>query len=121
MTESKCSHLKVISFVLSDSKEKTTSIVCPVRVCLGKNGTLLISDSDNHRIVAYKWNGKEEKFLAAFGEYGQDQGEFDCPWGVCVDSKNRLAVADWSNYRIQVLDILPHRVALSFLCCLLLP
>ena len=92
-------------------------------ICLDKNGTLLVSDWNNHRIVAYKWNGKEEKFLDAFGKkgQGQGQGEFNDPSGVCVDSKNHLAVADWGNHRIQVLDILSHRVALSFLCCLLHP
>ena len=94
----------------------------PMGICLDKNGTLFISDSNNNCIVAYKWDGKEEKFLGTFGKKGQDQGEFNNPRGLCVDSKNRLAVADHWNHRVQVMDILSHRVArLSFLCCLLLP
>ena len=91
----------------------------PTGICLDKNGALLISDYYNHRIVAYKWDGKQEKLLGAFGKKGQAQGEFNNPFGVCVDSKNRLAVADRNNHRVQVLDILSHR--LSLLCCLLLP
>ena len=90
----------------------------PFGICLVRDGTLIISDRINHRIVAYKWDGKQEKFLGVFGKKGGGQGEIIYPAGVCVDSKNRLFVADTQNNRVQVFDTTSRHTRVAFLACL---
>ncbi len=41
---------------------------------------------------------------STFGSKGQDNGEFNSPLGVAVDSKDRIIVADYNNHRIQIFD-----------------
>ena len=38
------------------------------------------------------------------GKEGQGEFEFYGPRGVCVDSENRLAVADFGNHRVVMLS-----------------
>jgi DNA-binding beta-propeller fold protein YncE len=49
---------------------------------------------------------REGKFLAKWGRHGAGDGEFDLPWGVCVDGKGEVYVADWKNNRVQKFS--PH-------------
>jgi DNA-binding beta-propeller fold protein YncE len=43
-----------------------------------------------------------EKLLAGFGHPGNAPGEFNRPEGMCIDSQDRIYVADSCNHRIQV-------------------
>lgn len=45
---------------------------------------------------------KDGKFLAAWGRHGGGEGEFDMPWGICLDRKGDVYVTDWTNHRLQV-------------------
>ena len=62
---------------------------------------ILVADSGNHRLQAFDSLGN---FLSEFGEFGSDEGQFNNPAGVAVDSSGRVLVADSSNDRIVVLD-----------------
>ncbi len=42
------------------------------------------------------------RFLSSLGRAGTSPGEFNRPEGICVDSRDRLYVADSCNHRIQV-------------------
>ena len=60
-----------------------------------------MSDFLNHRILKFD---AQEKFVAAFGSLGAKQGQFHHPWGLAVDSRDRIYVADMSNHRFQILS-----------------
>lgn len=88
----------------------------PRGICIDKNGTLLVSDYCNRRIVAYKWDGKQETFLGTLTHQSRDTLEFFRPWGICADSKKHLVVADSMDCKIKAFDC--RNVRLSFMSCL---
>ena len=86
---------------------------------MDKKGNIVIGDTNNHRIVVYCWDGKKEKLLGSFGKKGSSEGEFNWPYGVVVDSNNRILVADLGNHRIEIVDVNEmRRDRIIFLCCL---
>jgi sugar lactone lactonase YvrE len=55
-------------------------------------------DSRNNRVQKFSLDGK---FLGKFGTAGSDDGEFNLPWGICLDKDGNIFVADWRNDRVQ--------------------
>ena len=52
----------------------------------------------NHCITAFDKSGT---FLHKFGKKGNQEGQFDCPTGLLIDSSNNLLVCDRFNNRVQ--------------------
>jgi DNA-binding beta-propeller fold protein YncE len=81
------------------------------------NNLLYVADTDNDRIQIIDVDGncdsnddeylaKDVCFVDEFGEQGTDDGEFDSPTALVLDTgKNLLYVADSSNDRIQIIDV----------------
>lgn len=44
------------------------------------------------------------EFLGSFGKFGVGQGEFKNPYGIAIDSQERLWVVDTGNRRVQVFN-----------------
>ena len=63
------------------------------------NNKLYVADCHNHRIQILN---SDFTFSAAFGERGQDKGQFMFPYGVTCDNAGNVYVADSINNRIQV-------------------
>jgi len=40
--------------------------------------------------------------VLSFGKKGSSVGMFDCPWGVAVNARDEIAVADRFNHRVQI-------------------
>jgi DNA-binding beta-propeller fold protein YncE len=57
-----------------------------------------VSDTRNHRIQKFT---KDGKFILKWGGFGDNDGEFNMPWGLTVDELGDVYVADWRNDRIQ--------------------
>ena len=55
-------------------------------------------DSANSRVQVFS---KEGKFLDKFGTEGSAEGQLNHPWGITMDGKGDVYVADWRNDRIQ--------------------
>ena len=58
----------------------------------------LVSDGDNHCIKAFDQSGT---FLYKFGKEGNQDGQFDMPFGLLVDSSCNLLVCDLGNDRVR--------------------
>jgi tripartite motif-containing protein 71 len=42
------------------------------------------------------------KFKSKFGSYGNNNGQFDCPFFITTDKKGDIYVSDYKNHRIQI-------------------
>ena len=58
----------------------------------------LVSDGDNQCIKAFDQSGT---FLYKFGKEGNQDGQFNLPRGLLVDSSDNLLVCDFGNNRVQ--------------------
>ena len=66
--------------------------------CLPYKNKFFISDWEDYCIKAFDKSGT---FLHKFGKEGNQDGQFDCPTGLLIDSSNNLLVCDRFNNRVQ--------------------
>ena len=66
--------------------------------CILHKNIFLVSDKEKHCIKAFDQSGT---FLYKFGKKGNQDGQFNLPRGLLVDSSNNLLVCDTDNYRVQ--------------------
>ena len=66
--------------------------------CILYQNRFLVSDTGNHCIKAFDQSGT---FLYKFGKKGNQDGQFNWPYGLLVDSSANLLVCDSGNNRVQ--------------------
>ncbi|MBU4502958.1 MAG: Ig-like domain-containing protein [Nanoarchaeota archaeon] len=79
----------------------------PKGMALDENGNIYIADTGNHRILKYKPVGSLDTDFGnagVVGEQGQEDAQFNQPWGIGVDNEGNVYVADSLNHRIQKFD-----------------
>ncbi|MEF8940008.1 MAG: hypothetical protein V5A22_09185 [Salinivenus sp.] len=81
----------------ADSTTGTFNVATAVTA--GPDGHIVVADFYNHRIQIFSPDGS---FLAAFGEQGTGEGQFERPVDLAFDEEGRLHVVDFGNDRIQV-------------------
>lgn len=69
----------------------------PYDVKAGRDGALYIIEYAAGRVSKV---GRDGRLLGRYGRTGTGHGEFKTPWGIAVDSKLRVRVADTGNRRI---------------------
>jgi DNA-binding beta-propeller fold protein YncE len=89
--------------------EFSTGLARPASIALAADGTLYITDSDNHLIR--KWNPRSKIITAVAGtgaaQFTGDGGpaascSLNYPFGVAVDPSGNLYIADTFNHRIRM-------------------
>jgi len=60
---------------------------------------MLVCDYHNHRVQIFNSEGV---FVSAFGQFGDEEGNFRNPCGIAVTSDGNVIVVDSGNNRIQV-------------------
>ncbi|HEY8369003.1 MAG TPA: NHL repeat-containing protein, partial [Thermodesulfobacteriota bacterium] len=73
----------------------------PLGLAAAPDGTLLVADTGNHRIVRLAPDGR---IVATYGGPGDDPGEFERPAAVAAAPDGTFLVADTGNHRVQRLD-----------------
>ncbi|MEY2795210.1 MAG: hypothetical protein RIR10_926, partial [Planctomycetota bacterium] len=74
----------------------------PVGATVAPDGSLVVADTHEHRIVAYSPEGEIRWML---GEYGRDHGQFIYPTDIAFAPDGRMFIAEYGgNDRIQVFD-----------------
>ena len=66
--------------------------------CLPYKNKFFVSDFGNHCIKAFDKSGT---FLHKYGKQGNQDGQFNYPRGLLIDSSNNLLVCDEENNRVQ--------------------
>ena len=66
--------------------------------CFPYKDKFFISDSGNHCIKAFDKSGT---FLHRFGKRGNQDGQFDSPYGLLINRSHCLLVCDQLNHRVQ--------------------
>jgi DNA-binding beta-propeller fold protein YncE len=86
---------------------KDAELYIPKDLVLLDDGSILIADSENHRIRKVDPNGVITSIVgtgeAAFtGDGGRpDRATLDTPWGVSVDAEGQIWIADYLNHSIR--------------------
>jgi iron(III) transport system ATP-binding protein len=70
----------------------------PYALALGPQNDLFVIEYSTARIS--RFDLKTEKLLGRFGSPGRGEGQFATPWGIDVNSKGTILVADTDNRRI---------------------
>ena len=78
--------------------DKGPEKLCKPACCIPYKKMFLVSDRDNNCIKAFDQSGT---FLYKFGKEGNQDGQFNRPRGLLVDSSNNLLVCDFGNSRVQ--------------------
>jgi len=89
---------------IANSTECAPEKLCfPSSMVLCDDGSVLVSDTNNHRIQRFEVGKKEGKTIAGSekGEAGDGLGELNMPAGICLDrTDGSLLVADKGNGRV---------------------
>jgi sugar lactone lactonase YvrE len=74
----------------------------PYDIALGGDGALYVIEYGAGRLSRVSLDGK---LLAQYGRTGAGEGEFGTPWGLCIDPRGRIFVADTKNRRLVRLSL----------------
>ena len=90
--------LKVIAIT---HKGAAVPLHLPYDLALDAQDRLFVVEYGAGRILQFTVHGE---LLGAFGKQGSASGQFSTPWGVTVDSRGALRVADTGNRRLVALS-----------------
>ena len=69
---------------------------------MGEGDRLYVVDPVAQTVKVYDVSASEPKFLFQFGDFGQEDGQFNFPNDIALDAAGRIYIADRENNRIQV-------------------
>ena len=74
----------------------------PWAITISPTGYLIIDhDGDNSMIRVWS---PTYQLINQFGKKGSKQGKFECIYGMAIDSRGNIYVADWGNKRLQLIS-----------------
>jgi sugar lactone lactonase YvrE len=78
----------------------------PTDVAIAPNGDIYVTDGYGQSLI-HRYNAAGD-YVQTIGWSGKDTGQFQCPHGICIDTRGPepvLLVADRANVRVQVLSL----------------
>ena len=89
---------------LDNGGTSENQVGCPTGVALAPNGYLYVTDPWSERVQIFDRNLLHVATMGTPGEAGSDNGHFDEPEDVAVDSRGMSYVSDRNNHRVQVFN-----------------
>ena len=77
--------------------DRPLPLLVPYDISIGSDAALYVVEYSAGRVSKVSLDGE---LLGRYGEAGRGEGQFHTPWGIGVDSKLRIRVADTGNRRI---------------------
>ena len=107
-----CNH-RIQRFDISEEKPRlmhmwgsegngTSQFKYPYDIALISDGTLIVCEYGNQRLQRFTSDGQ---WIATWGGPGFEPGQLYQPWGVVVDSRDRIHILDSNNHRVQRIGI----------------
>ncbi|MDD9860593.1 MAG: hypothetical protein OXU40_09140 [Nitrospira sp.] len=100
--------------LIPGENESSPSLSRPYAIALHPDGRLFITDNDNHVIRVWNLRTRAMSLLAGSGQAGYAgdglhpaQGRLNYPFGVALDSRGQVYVADTFNHCIRVIGMPP--------------
>ncbi len=90
-----------------DGQALSTQFDTPRGLAFDSVGNLYVTDSQNHRVRKIDTQGNVTTFAGSGQGFKDGQGtqaQFDRPWGIVLDDKGNVYIADMSNHRIRKID-----------------
>jgi DNA-binding beta-propeller fold protein YncE len=79
-----------------------SALSLPRGIAMDERDRLHVVDAVEQCVKVYDVSDLEPTFLYAFGDWGTEDGRFNYPGDIALDSTGRVYVADRENDRIQV-------------------
>ena len=76
-------------------------IECPAHIATGSNGEVVVAGFKDHKVYVYN---KEYQLVRTIGSTGFLDGQFMCPSGIAVDSRNRIFVSSMSKVDVFTME-----------------
>ena len=78
--------------------------LCGITVCFDAQGDseLLVADTGNHRVVAFRLDGRAARVVCGTGQQGSGAGELYQPAGLAVTATGDLWVVEHRNHRVSL-------------------
>ncbi len=75
-----------------------------ITMCVDAQGNpeLLVADTSNHRVVAFRLDGSAVRVVCGSGEKGSGAGQLNYPVGLAVTANGDLWVVDQGNHRLSL-------------------
>jgi iron(III) transport system ATP-binding protein len=74
----------------------------PYDIALGRDGYLYVIEYGAGRLARVSLDGR---LVGQYGRSGSGEGEFATPWGLTIDSRLRVRIADTKNRRVVTLHL----------------
>lgn len=105
-------HGRVLVFDAANRQRSTISrgvntgeLGLPRGIAIDDANRLYVVDTTANEVQVYHALGPNDRrpmYVGGFGGEGVQDGDFEFPFGVAVDARGRVYVADWNNNRVQV-------------------
>jgi DNA-binding beta-propeller fold protein YncE len=82
--------------IVDAAKESSVMLEYPYDIALGTDGTLFLVEYGAGRVTQVT---REGELIGRYGSVGRGEGQFFTPWGIAVDARGRVFVADTGNHR----------------------
>ena len=95
--------IRVLAGDAANGLGQLSQSLCGITVCVDAQGDseLLVADSLNHRVVAFRLDGRAARVVCGTGREGSGAGELNYPVGLAVTATGDLWVVEHSNHRVS--------------------
>jgi sugar lactone lactonase YvrE len=88
--------------IVDSARESSVVVEYPYDIAPGPRETLFIVEYGAGRVTQISRDGE---LIGRYGSVGRDEGQFYTPWGIAVDARGRVFVADTGNHRTVELSL----------------